>query len=87
MNYTVTYKPSAEQELAGLWITTPIRQAVTDAANRIDYLLRIDPHHQGESREGNVRIAFERPLAVQFEIHDHDLLVEVLKVWWVGEQP
>ncbi len=85
MKWTATYKPSAEQELAALWINAPVRQAVTEAANRIDRLLQSDPHNLGESREGAVRIHFERPLAIQFEIHDQDCLVEVLKVWWIGQ--
>jgi hypothetical protein len=65
MIFTVTYKPSAEQELADLWLNGPDRQAVTDAANRIDALLKADPFTQGESRDGLSRILFERPLAVQ----------------------
>src|SRR2546426_1104310 len=39
MTFTVTYKPSAEQELADVWINAPDRQAVTAAANRIDQFL------------------------------------------------
>ncbi len=85
MNYTVTYKPSAEQELADIWMNAPNRQAVTEAAHRIDFLLKTKPHEQGESRDGNTRIMFERPLAVDFEIHDEDCRVEVLKVAWIGE--
>jgi hypothetical protein len=85
MTYTVTYKPSAERELIDLWINAPSRPAVTDAANRVDALLRTAPKDQGESRDEQTRILFERPLAVQFEIHDADCLVEVLKVWWVGQ--
>jgi hypothetical protein len=84
MIYTVAYKPSAEADLVDLWINAFDRQAVADAANRIDSLLRSDPHDQGETRDEQTRILFERPLAVQFEIHDADCLVEVLKVWWVG---
>jgi len=85
MTFTVTYKPSAEQELANLWLTAPNRQVVADTANRIDDLLKSAPFDQGESRDGQSRILFERPLAVQFEIHEEDCIVEVLKVWWVGE--
>jgi len=85
MIFTVTYKPSAEQELANIWLQAPDHRAVTDAANRIDVLFRADPHSQGESRGEQTRISFERPLAVQFEIHDQDRIVEVLKVWWVGD--
>lgn len=84
MTYTVTYKPSAESELIDLWINAPSRQAVTDAANRIDQLLGANPHSQGESREQQTRILFERPLAAQFEIHEPDRVVEVLKIWWIG---
>jgi hypothetical protein len=84
MIYTVTYKPSAEGELVDLWINVVHRQPITDAANRIDALLRSAPHEQGESRDHQTRILFERPLAIQFEIRDDDCLVEVLKVWWIG---
>jgi hypothetical protein len=84
MIFTVTYKPSADQELADIWLKSADRQAVTVAANRIDFLLRTNPHQQGESRDSSVRVFVERPLAVQFEIHDDDRLVEVLTIRWVG---
>ena len=83
MTYTVTYKPSAERELVDLWINALDRQEIADAANRIDSLLRTSPHDQGESRE-QTRILFERPIAAQFEIHDSDNVVEVLKIWRIG---
>ncbi len=67
-----------------MWINAPDRQAVTAAANRLDHLLRTDPHQQGEARDENIRVLVERPLAVQFEIHDEDCWVEVLRVRWVG---
>lgn len=85
MTYTVTYKPSAEAELADLWINAPDRQAVTDAANRIDALLRTDPHNQGESRDEQTRLLFERPLAVLFEVSEADRIVQVLNVDWCGD--
>ena len=68
-----------------MWINALDRQAVADAANRIDMLLRTSPHSQGESRDQETRILFERPLAMQFEIHDADKVVAVLKVWWIGD--
>jgi hypothetical protein len=85
MTFTVTYKPSAEQELADIWINAPDRQAVTNAANRIDRLLRTDPEELGEARDENIRVLVESPLAVQFEIHADDYQVEVLRVRWVGQ--
>jgi hypothetical protein len=84
MTYTVTYKPSAENELIELWIHALDRQLVADAANHIDRLLGANPGSQGESREQDTRILFERPLAAQFEIHEQDRVVEVLKIWWIG---
>jgi len=84
MNYTVTYKPSAETELIDLWTIVPRRQAVADAANRLDQLLGAAPNELGESRDGRTRIHFERPLAVQFQVDDGDRVVEVVRVWWIG---
>ena len=84
MTFTVTYKPSAEQELADVWTNASDRQAVTVAVSRIDHLLRNNPLQQGEARDKNIRVFVERPLAVQFEVHVEDCRVEVLRVRWVG---
>jgi hypothetical protein len=84
MNFTVTYKPSAEQDLADLWLNALDRQAVTDAANHIDSRLKRDPANQGESRGGQSRIVIEPPLAAIFEVNEADRIVEVLKVSWFG---
>jgi hypothetical protein len=80
MRYTVVYKPSAEQELAQSWMAAPDRQAVTEAANRVDALLATDPLGCGESRSGATRVLFEPPLMVFYEVREEDRLVEVLKV-------
>jgi hypothetical protein len=61
MSYTVAWKPSAEQDLASLWTSASDRQAVTDAANRIDALLRVDPNTQGESGQGRRGFCSCRP--------------------------
>jgi hypothetical protein len=81
MNYTVVWSTVAQNDLAQLWVTAPDRAAVTAAANRIDQLLRRDPHAQGESRFESSRILVEPPLAVYFRIDDPDCLVEVTDVW------
>jgi hypothetical protein len=39
MKYTVVWVPSAEQELAALWIAAADRREVTQAANDIDQRL------------------------------------------------
>jgi hypothetical protein len=81
MNYTVTWRPSAEQQLAQLWLNAPDRAAVTAAASRIETLLRTHPGLRGESRSGGTRVLFEPPLAVLFQVRDQDRCVDVLKVW------
>jgi plasmid stabilization system protein ParE len=81
MTYTVTWTPSAQQELADLWVHAPDRAAVTAAANTIDALLRRDPQNAGESRSGPTRLLFEPPLFVLFDVSEDDRLVNVWGVW------
>jgi hypothetical protein len=59
----------------------PDRAAITDAANAIDALLRVDPQLQGESRPDGTRVFFMPPLGARFEVHDQDRLVEIVKFW------
>jgi hypothetical protein len=87
MRYTVTWKPSVKQRLADIWMTAPDRRAVTDAANAIDESLRVDPLGQGESRSGTARILIVIPLAVVYDVHQPDRLVEVLSVRHVPVPP
>lgn len=96
--YAVTYKPAAEQELADIWINAPNRRALLEAVNQLDALLRASPY-QGRSRDDTAmiqlqgrslsvpvtQVMFQRPLALEFEIHRADYRVEVLKVSWIGE--
>jgi hypothetical protein len=83
MIYTVAWKPIAEQRLTNLWIAGPDRQSITNAANRIDQLLRRDPDQQGESRDAKRRILFVPPLAVLYRVEEGDRIVHVLDVWRV----
>jgi len=80
MNWTVIWKPSVQDELAQLWTGSDDRQAITRAADRIDEALKADPQSLGESRSGRTRIAFESPLAVQFDVHEEDRIVYVLRI-------
>jgi hypothetical protein len=81
MKYTVIWKPSAEEELARLWVNALDRQAVATAADTMDALLQEDPEAQGESRTGLVRIMIVPPLPVHFTVSEPDRLVSVLEVW------
>ena len=85
MIFTVAWVAEAVDELADLWLVAADRDRVTAAAGTIDRNLRQDPQTQGESRDGNVRILFEHPLGVDFEIIEDDRIVFVLSVWRTDE--
>jgi len=80
MAFQVSWMPSARDRLAEIWVDAPDRADVARAANLIDQSLRDDPATFGESREGNVRLAFAVPLVVTFEIFADDCRVNVLSV-------
>jgi plasmid stabilization system protein ParE len=81
MMYTVTWLPSAEQELANLWNNAADRSQLAAAANAIDDALAANPLDAGESRGGITRIVFERPLAVLFDVDRSDRTAKVWDVW------
>jgi hypothetical protein len=43
MKFAVVWRPSAEQKLASIWTVADDHQAITDAADAIDALLRTGP--------------------------------------------
>ena len=84
MNYTVLWTPTAEQDLAAIWMDAEDRRVITSAAHTVDVLLHEDAHLRGESRYGNLRIMFVAPLGVHFEALQDDRMVYVLTVWQTG---
>jgi len=80
MRFTVTWHPSAERELAEIWIAATDRQAITQAAHVIDQHLASDPLAQGEEFYGD-RILVTLPLAVTFGVNEQDRTVQILQVW------
>jgi hypothetical protein len=82
MKWTVVYRPPAQDELANIWLNSPNRQAVADAADQIDRILASDPLGVGESRGGNTRMLVERPLTVLYDDYPDDALVEVFAVYF-----
>lgn len=81
MTYTVVWRPTAERKLAEIWSSAPDRQAVAEAANAVDALLRSTPLEVGESRAEETRILVVRPLAVYYDVQEADRLVAVWAVW------
>jgi hypothetical protein len=83
----VFWSPDAEWLLKNLHGGSSDPATLVTAANNIDRKLHLDPYDFGESREGNVRIGFERLLAVQFEVLDDVETVIVFDVWRTGRPP
>jgi hypothetical protein len=83
MRFTVTWHPSAESELADVWMGSSDRAAISQAANLIDRALASDPLQQGEEFYGD-RLLVAPPLAVTFTVGVADRTVKILQVWRVG---
>jgi len=68
-----------ENALADIWMRSSDRRAVTDAADRIDRILRLKPDKVGRAyKEWGVYA--EPPLVVAYEVLPDDCLVRVLRV-------
>jgi hypothetical protein len=87
MKWTVVWQSSADNRLADLWNNGPDRTAITQAANRIEQLLKRDPIHVGEGREDDVRILIEQPIAVYYTVSELDFMVPFLDVWRWTDAP
>jgi hypothetical protein len=87
MKYTVHWTPSAEQELADIWMNAADRAAVTSASHTIDRLLAWNPDKRGAARFDTVRTLTVPPLGVDFEVVDQDLIVWVLSAWDTTKAP
>jgi plasmid stabilization system protein ParE len=81
VNYVVTWLPDAENELAAIWMASSDRNAVTRASAELDRLLAENGPTVGESRPGNTRVTFVRPLAVLFRADSSVRTVSVARVW------
>ncbi len=79
MRYIVNWRPVALDQLALIWIQAPNRQAVADAAHRIDLALRIDPDQKGRPRNG-YWLYSDLPLVVAYEIIPDDCMVRIVRV-------
>ncbi len=81
MKFSVSWNTAAEKDLADLWLNHPtLQRAISEAADRIDSLLRIAPENAGESRVGTARIMAVDPLLVEFNVSAEDRRVNVVAV-------
>jgi hypothetical protein len=79
----VIWLDCAEDQLAAAYLAAQARDAataVTEAAARLEPLLRLRAASLGESRGQHQRFVVVRPLAIRFEIHDDERVVVVTDV-------
>jgi plasmid stabilization system protein ParE len=79
MPFTVVWLPTAQDALADIWVHSADRQAVADAANRIDRALRLKPESLGRPQQG-YRVYADPPLIVAYQVLPDDRLVRVVQV-------
>jgi hypothetical protein len=85
MSYRVEWLRTALDQLAAVWVGADDRTAVTQASHAIEKELTRDPLRFGEARTSSVvRVAFQPPLGVEFEVIADDRRVRVLRVWAAG---
>jgi hypothetical protein len=76
----------ATEELIELWSDAGIRQSVVAGARRIETVLSINPQDVGESRPENLRIHFESPLSVVYEVFLTERRVDILQVRYYAKR-
>jgi hypothetical protein len=79
MRYTVVYDRAARNESARIWNSAADQQAVANASDAIDRLLKRQPDQVGRTR-GSYRELTVHPLRVVFSISPDDRMVRVVKV-------
>ncbi len=86
MSYRVFWTPEAEALLEKLLHESESPRELAAIAKEIDRNLTADPVHFGESRFQSVRMAFIRPLGVQFDVLDDVQTVIVDAVWRIDRK-
>jgi hypothetical protein len=81
MKYRVLWAPNADEQLNAILLVATDRSVIAEAARVINTWLASDPLNLGESRLDNVRIAFNHPLGVEFEVLDDVKTVIVYQTW------
>ena len=82
MSYDVVWGPRAEAMLADIWLAAEDRAAVSSASAWLDAQLARSPLMLGESRESSVRrVAYYRPIGIEFEVVEDDKRVVVQGVF------
>lgn len=78
MRFSVITSPSADDELALIWMSAPDPQAVADASDAIDQFLKDRPLQVGKVF-GNDRLLHVSPLEVVYCVSPDDCMVRILR--------
>lgn len=81
--YSISWTQGALEDVAEIWLkgSGPERQRITDSVHQLDSLLTESPLDVGESREGDVRVAFVAPVAISYQVEVASHEVIVLSAW------
>ena len=82
MKYTVVTSPLADRMLADIWLESPDRQAVADAFDHIESVLKHDAHLQGRAHPNGWRALIRKPLAITFKVNEDDRLATIMSVFY-----
>jgi plasmid stabilization system protein ParE len=82
MKYSVTWTKTALNQLAEIWNDSASRNDVTAASHHLEQAVSLHPLDLGESRHTSVvRVAYRKPLGMEYEVIEDDKKVRVLRVW------
>ncbi len=84
MKYTVVWQATAENDLGEIWLRAADQQAVADAADHLESVLRKDPERLSTQPVGVFHDVELPPLAMRFHVSKADLRVTVISVWRIG---
>jgi len=86
VTYRVFWAPFAEQRLETIVRSHADHSPIVTAARLLNAQLARDPIDVGESRFDAVRIGFELPLGIQYEVLEDVRTVIVYDVWWIDRK-
>ncbi len=81
--FRVDWLQSVQLDILGFWFMrdAAFQAQVSAAVNELERRLASDPPNEGESRDGDARVTFERPLDISFTVDVSARVVTVDNVW------
>ena len=83
MIFGVVWVPTAQNDLASIWLAAADPDAVTRASHQIDVILAWDADHQGRAF-ADTRILVVPPLLAVFDAYPDDAIAVVLELQELG---